>query len=41
METAMAAPILVVDDDPKIVSLVKTYLEREGFGVTRRADSAG
>lgn len=29
----MAAPILVVDDDPKIVSLVKTYLEREGFRV--------
>ena len=29
----MTAPILVVDDDPKIVSLVKTYLEREGFRV--------
>lgn len=29
----MAAPILVVDDDPKIVSLVKTYLEREGLRV--------
>lgn len=29
----MAAPILVVDDDPKIVSLVRTYLEREGFRV--------
>lgn len=29
----MAAPILVVDDDPKIVSLVKTYLAREGFRV--------
>src|ERR1700686_3607504 len=24
------APILVVDDDPKIVTLVRTYLEREG-----------
>lgn len=28
-----AAPILVVDDDAKIVSLVRTYLEREGFSV--------
>lgn len=34
----MAAPILVVDDDPKIVSLVKTYLEREGFGVVTASD---
>ena len=34
----MAAPILVVDDDPKIVSLVKTYLEREGFRVVAAAD---
>ena len=34
----MAAPILVVDDDPKIVSLVKTYLEREGFRVITAAD---
>lgn len=33
MGLAMAAPILVVDDDPKIVSLVKTYLEREGLRV--------
>jgi DNA-binding response OmpR family regulator len=33
MSLDMAAPILVVDDDPKIVSLVKTYLEREGFRV--------
>jgi CheY-like chemotaxis protein len=28
-----ASPILVVDDDPKIVTLVRTYLEREGFSV--------
>ena len=28
-----ASPILVVDDDPKIVTLVRTYLEREGFRV--------
>jgi len=34
----MPAPILVVDDDPKIVSLVKTYLEREGFRVVAAAD---
>ena len=38
METTVAAPILVVDDDPKIVSLVKTYLEREGFRVVTAAD---
>jgi DNA-binding response OmpR family regulator len=34
----MNAPILVVDDDPKIVSLVRVYLEREGFRVTTAAD---
>ena len=28
-----AAPILVVDDDPKIVALVRTYLERERYPV--------
>ena len=33
MDSDIVAPILVVDDDPKIVSLVKTYLEREGFRV--------
>src|ERR1700682_2654116 len=33
-----AAPILVVDDDPKIVTLVRTYLEREGFAVVTAAD---
>lgn len=38
MDFAMAAPILVVDDDPKIVSLVKTYLEREGFRVITAGD---
>src|SRR4051812_27837246 len=31
-------PILVVDDDAKIVRLVRTYLEREGFGVITAAD---
>ncbi|HEU0237489.1 MAG TPA: response regulator transcription factor [Candidatus Limnocylindrales bacterium] len=32
------APILVVDDDAKIVRLVRTYLERDGFIVTTAAD---
>ena len=34
----MGAPILVVDDDPKIVSLVRTYLEREGLRVITSGD---
>jgi DNA-binding response OmpR family regulator len=42
MMPAMAAngtgPILVVDDDPKIVTLVRTYLERERFPVVTAAD---
>ena len=38
MELEMPAPILVVDDDPKIVSLVKTYLEREGLRIITAAD---
>lgn len=33
-----ASPILVVDDDAKIVRLVRTYLEREGFSVISAAD---
>jgi DNA-binding response OmpR family regulator len=33
-----AAPILVVDDDPKIVALVRTYLERERFRVVTASD---
>jgi two-component system, OmpR family, alkaline phosphatase synthesis response regulator PhoP len=33
-----AAPVLVVDDDPKIVTLVRTYLEREGFLVVTAGD---
>ncbi len=32
------ATILVVDDDPKIVNLVRTYLEREGFRVATAPD---
>ena len=31
-------PILVVDDDAKIVSLVRTYLEREGYEVIDARD---
>jgi DNA-binding response OmpR family regulator len=31
-------PILVVDDDAKIVALVRTYLERDGFAVVTAAD---
>ena len=32
------APILIVDDDAKIVQLVRTYLEREGFSVIAERD---
>jgi DNA-binding response OmpR family regulator len=32
------APILVVDDDPKIVALVRAYLERERFTVVTAGD---
>jgi DNA-binding response OmpR family regulator len=35
---ADASPILVVDDDAKIVQLVRTYLEREGFEVVTATD---
>ena len=31
--TGSVPPILVVDDDAKIVALVRTYLEREGYSV--------
>ncbi len=31
-------PVLVVDDDAKIVRLVRTYLEREGYRVVTAAD---
>jgi len=36
-----AAPILVVDDDAKIVRLVRTYLERDGFLVVTASDGPG
>ena len=35
------APILVVDDDPKIVALVRTYLERERYQVVIATDGLG
>ena len=33
IEAKFEAPVLVVDDDPKIQALVSTYLQREGLGV--------
>jgi DNA-binding response OmpR family regulator len=36
--TVPQPPILVVDDDAKIVRLVRTYLEREGFRVVEASD---
>ena len=38
MATAADRPILVVDDDAKIVRLVRTYLEREGYPVIEATD---
>jgi DNA-binding response OmpR family regulator len=38
---ALEPPILVVDDDPKIVTLVRTYLERERYPVITAADGPG
>lgn len=38
MPRSASAPILVVDDDPKIVALVKAYLERERFRVITAGD---
>src|SRR5437879_6359220 len=35
---ADGAPILVVDDDPNILQLVRMYLEREGFPVVTATD---
>ncbi len=35
---SVTRPILVVDDDPKIVRLVRTYLERAGYPVVEAAD---
>ena len=38
MPRPATAPILVVDDDPKIVALVKAYLERERYRVITAGD---
>jgi two-component system alkaline phosphatase synthesis response regulator PhoP len=38
MSVRTARPILVVDDDAKIVRLVRTYLERAGYRVVEAAD---
>jgi two-component system, OmpR family, alkaline phosphatase synthesis response regulator PhoP len=38
MSMSQDRPILVVDDDAKIVRLVRTYLERDGFRVIIAAD---
>lgn len=36
--TSVTRPIVVVDDDAKIVTLLRTYLEREGFTVVPAYD---
>jgi DNA-binding response OmpR family regulator len=38
VRTPPARPVLVVDDDAKIVRLVRTYLERDGFRVIEAGD---
>ena len=38
IETKLEAPVLVVDDDPKIQALVSTYLRREGLPVVTVGD---
>ena len=38
MPVSSPRPILVVDDDAKIVRLVRAYLEREGYRVTEASD---
>jgi DNA-binding response OmpR family regulator len=38
MTVSPPGPILVVDDDPKILALVRTYLERERFPVVTASD---
>ena len=37
----MTQSVLVVDDDPKIVNLLRLYLEREGYGVLTAYDGRG
>ena len=40
IEAKPDAPVLVVDDDPKILGLVRTYLRREGLGVVTAGDGS-
>jgi DNA-binding response OmpR family regulator len=40
MRSPGVRPILVVDDDPKIVQLVRAYLERDGYPVVEAHDGA-
>ncbi|HEX5451293.1 MAG TPA: response regulator transcription factor [Candidatus Limnocylindrales bacterium] len=40
MRAAQLRTILVVDDDAKIVRLVRAYLEREGYGVVEAHDGS-
>jgi len=36
----MAHTVLIVEDDPKIVNLLRLYLERDGFAVSSTSDGA-
>ncbi len=36
----MSNTVLIIEDDPKIVNLLRLYLERDGFAVTDAADGA-
>src|SRR6266508_5929874 len=38
IEAKPEAPVLVVDDDPKIQALVRAYLQREGLAVVTASD---
>jgi len=40
IEAKLEAPVLIVDDDPKIQALVSTYLQREGLGVVTASNGA-
>jgi len=41
MDSARVPRILVVDDEPPLVDLVRGYLEREGFAVLNAGDGNG
>src|SRR5436309_8670173 len=40
IEAKPDAPVLVIDDDPTILGLVRTYLQREGLGVVTAGDGS-